>query len=119
MASLEAGSRLDNITKSVNAFVRTHVSVELGYTVYYMGQDRTGTLPRRWVEVDLLPGDGAWDLMTGPGNSISTWTQCIFNINVFEHQETGTGARNRDALIGKGEYVRHNCLITTAIPVYD
>ena len=119
MASLEAGSRLDNITKSVNAFVRTHVSVGLGYTVYYMGQDRTGTLPRRWVEVDLLPGDGVGDLMTAPGNSISTWTQCILNINVFEHQETGTGAPNLYALIGMVENVRHKFLITTAIPVYD
>jgi len=119
MPTLEAGSRFDNIMKSVNVYVRDQLVTGLGYTVYYMGQDRIGTLPRRWVEVDLLPGDGVGDLMIAGGEALSTWTQAILNINCFEQIETGTGAPNLYALITMVESIRNKFLVTTAIPVQD
>lgn len=118
MPSLEAGSRLDNIVKSVNVYVSTQIATGLGLTVYYMGQGRIGTLPQRWVEVDLLPGDAIDGVMTGR-ESVSQWTQGILNINCFEKLEVGAGTTNLYTLITMVENVRSKFLVTTAIDVKD
>ena len=118
MPTLEAGSRFDNIARSVNVYVRDQLVTGLGYTVY-QEQDRTGTLPDRWIEVDLLPGDGVGDLTPGPGYGVSTWVQCLLNINCYEHLETGVAGTNLYALIDVVENVRHRFLATTSIPIHD
>lgn len=119
MAILEAGSRLDNISKSVNAYVQTYIKTGLGYTVYYAGQDRIGTLPARWVEADLIPGSGIADVMAAPDGGLSTWVEAFLNLNCFEHIETGTGAPSLYALITMAESIRQKFLITTGITVRD
>lgn len=119
MASLEAGSRLDNISKSVNVYVQTHLATGLGYTVYYAGQDRIGTLPTRWVEADLIPGSGIADVMTYVNEGTSTWTECFLNLNCFEQVETGTGTPNIYSLITMVETIRGRFLVGAAIDIKD
>lgn len=118
MAILEAGSRLDNITKSVNAYVKAEIATALGYTVYYQGQDRMGALPARWVEADLVPA-GAIDTPMMAGGDLSIWTECFLNLNCFEQIETGLGTTNLYALITMAEAIRQKFLITTGVTVRD
>lgn len=118
MATLGAGSRLDNITRSVNVYVNTNIATALGYTVYYAGQDRVGTLPQRWVEADLIPGSGIADVMAAPGG-LSTWTEAFLNLNCYERIATGTGATNLYSLISMVETIRQQFLVTTGISVQD
>lgn len=118
MATLYAGSKLDNITKSVNVYVDAQIATALGYTVYYMGQDRIGTLPQRWVEADLIPGSGIAEVMAAPGG-LSTWTEAFLNLNCYEHIATGTGTTNLYALVSMVEAIRQKFLVTTAITVRD
>jgi hypothetical protein len=119
MAILEAGSRLDNISKSINAFVRQEITTELAYPVYYMGQDRLGALPIRWVEADFIPASAIDMVMAAPGGGLSTWTECFLNMNCFEQTETGIGTSNLYSLITMVETIRQKFLVTTAIPVRD
>ena len=119
MPTLESGSRLDNITKSVNVYVNTQLVTGLGYTVYYMGQDRLGTLPTRWVEADFIPGSGIAGIMAAPGGGVSTWVEMFLNLNCYEQMETGLGATNIYTLITMVDAVRQKFLITTAITVRD
>ena len=116
--ALEAGSRLDNISKSVNVHVKAQVETALAYTVYYAGQDRLGTLPTRWVEADLIPGAAIAEPM-GAGGDLSIWTECFLNLNCFERMETVLGAPNLYSLITMAENVRNKFLIGTAITIRD
>lgn len=119
MPTLEAGSRLDNITKSINVFVQSQIVTGLGHKVFYMGQDRLDTLPTRWVEADFIPGAGIEVIMSAPGGGVSTWTECFLNINCFEQMETGIGTPNLYALITMVETIRQKFLIGTGIPIRD
>ena len=119
MPILEAGSRLDNITKSVNAYVNTNVATALSLAVYYQGQDRLGTLPTRWIEADFLPAAAIDTVMSAPGGGLSTWTECFLNLNCYERIETGLGTGNIYTLIATVEAVRQKFLVTTGIPVRD
>lgn len=119
MPTLEAGSRLDNIAKSVNVFLDINVKQALGFTVYYAGQDRIGTLPKRWVEADLIIL-GAIDIVhTGPGSQLAVWKECAVNLNCFEQLETGSAGSNLYTLVTMADQVREKFLISTAIPVSD
>ena len=119
MPTLEAGSRLDNITKSVNAYVQMHLKTGLGYTVYYAGQDRIGTLPTRWVEADLIPASAIDTVMGAPGGGLSIWTECFLNLNCYEQMETGLGTTNIYSLITMVESIRSRFLVGSAIDVKD
>lgn len=119
MPTLEAGSRLDNIVKSVNVYCNAQIATVLGYTVYYMGQDRIGTLPTRWVEADFIPGSGIDIVMGAPGGKLSTWTESFLNLNCYGQLETGTGAPNLYTLITMVEAIRQKFLVTTGITVRD
>jgi len=116
MPSLEAGSRLDNITTSVNVYVRQEIANGLGHTVYYQGQERVGDLPERWVEADLIPASAVSEVMTGSG-TLTTWVECLLNLNCYER--FGTGNTNLYTLINMVEDVRSKFLVSTGIPVYD
>lgn len=119
MAILESGSRWDNITKSVNVYVQTHLKTGLGYTVYYAGQDRIGKLPARWVEADLIPGSGIAGIMSAPDGGLSTWVEALLNLNCYEQMETGTGAPNLYTLVTMVESIRSRFLVGSAIDVKD
>lgn len=119
MPTLEAGSKLSNITRSVNVFVNAQIRVALGYTIYYMGQDRVGTLPKRWVEAELMVGEALDLIKNAPGGALSVWRECWLNLNCFEQLETGTGSTNLYSLTEMAEAVRGVFLPTTGIPVYD
>jgi len=119
MPTLGAGSRLDNIAKSVNVHVQTQLVADLGYTVYYAGQDRLGRLPTRWVEADLIPGSAIAAVSTGSGGDTFTWTECFLNLNCFEQTEVGTGAPNIYTLITMVENIRSRFLVGSAIQVHD
>lgn len=119
MPTLEAGSKLNNITKSVNAYVKTHLATGLGYTVYYAGQDRVGSLPAKWVEADLVPGSGIAALMAAPGAGLSTWVECFLNLNCYERMETGLGTSNLYSLITMAETIRGRFLVGAGIDVKD
>ena len=119
MPILEAGSRLDNITKSVNVYVNTNVATALSLTVFYQGQDRLGTLPTRWIEADFLPAAAIDTVMSAPGGGLSTWTECFLNLNCYERIETGLGTGNIYTLIATVEAVRQKFLVTTGITVRD
>lgn len=119
MATLEAGSRLENIAKSINVFINTKLTQGFGYTVYYMGQDRIGTLPKRWVEADLMILNAIDIVSTGPGQKLSVWKECAINLNCFEQAETGTGGSNLYALMTMAEKVREVFLPGTGIPIRD
>lgn len=116
MPSLEAGSRLDNITTSINVYVQQEIATGLGLTVYYQGQDRVGNLPQRWVEADLIPASALGEVMTGSG-TLTTLVQCMLNLNCYER--FGTGNTNLYTLINMVEDIRSKFLVSTAIPVYD
>lgn len=119
MPTLEAGSRLDNITKSVNVYVNTNVATALSLTVYYQGQDRLGTLPARWVEADFIPGSGIAGVMSAPGAGLSTWTECFLNLNCYERTESGLATTNLYGLISMVESVRQKFLVGTGITIRD
>lgn len=121
MPTLEAGSKFSNITKSVNAYVRTHLVTGLGYTVYYAGQDRVGSLPARWVEADLIPGSGLAGVMAASDEGLSTWVECFLNFNCYEQMETGIGTSNLYSLITMVERIRERFLVGSAIDIknYD
>lgn len=119
MATLEAGSRLENIAKSVHVFIRTRIAQGLAITVYYMGQDRVGNLSRQWVEADLMMLNAIDTVSTGPGEKLSVWKECIININCFEQLAVGSGVSNPYTLMTMSERVREVFLPTTAIPILD
>lgn len=119
MPTLEAGSRYDNINKSMNSFVSTNIATGLSQTVYYMGQGRLGTLPQRWIEIDMIPGSQVAEVKGMPDSGHAVWTELFLNINTFEQITSGLSQVNIYAMASLVDNIRELFEISASIPVYD
>ena len=92
MPTIEAASRYDNILKSLDAYTKAQIVDALSVPVYFMGQDRFGTLPSKWVECDFIFGSQVRPLDHGPNDSIGAVVECYLNLNLFLVVQSGIGA---------------------------
>lgn len=119
MPTLETGSRYDDIHKSVNAYIDANIRVALGHTVYYMGIGRTGALPKKWIEADLIPASPVQSPIVAGPQSYSSWMECYLNLNFFQLTDEGTGTANVYALITMVDDVRSYFEYNASIPIRD
>lgn len=119
MATLEAGSRLDNIEKSINAHLNTNIATGLGLRVYYSGAGRFGDLPARWVESDTIFGSAIDNVMTHGTTAYSVMTELFLNLNFFERTDSGLSLSAIYGLLTIVDNARQIYSINSTIPVHD
>jgi len=89
MPTIAPESRMDNIVKSIYAYVDTNVSMGLGLTVYYqLGEPLDlETKPAQWVEVSVIELGPQGDIqVTGSGRH-GYIDEVLTNINGFEKND--------------------------------
>jgi hypothetical protein len=89
MPTIQAEARYDNIMRSLNVYTQSAIVTGLGVPVYFMGQERFGTLPPKWVESDFIYGGQVSEIDHGPNGTIGAVTECYLNLNVFMVEQVG------------------------------
>lgn len=119
MPTLEAGSRYDNIKRSVNAHLVTNVATALSVVVYYDRQGRQGSLPAQWVEAHLITTSYQSDVIVAGWQSHSTHAECYLNLNLFEKIDSGLGLVGIYGLDTLADNVRQVYELGSTVVVYD
>jgi len=121
MATLEAGSRIDNQEKSVNDYIKTHLVTGLGLTVYYVGEQRDDDdpLPVMWVDADIIQGSPVRPVNHAPGLKLEVYRESFLNLNCFRIENPALYRRDIYALSTMADNVRELFEVGTVIPVYD
>ena len=118
---LEAGSKPQNILKSIDAFVQSNIETGLSQTVYYMYQHIPAALdqPVRWVVMTLIDLGQVGSVKIAGENSHSAQTEYVLTFNLYEKAETNLSETTRYTLATLAADIAGVFPLGLDIPVHD
>ena len=122
MPTLDAGSRYDNIRRSVDSYVRANVETPLALRIYYMNQSIPQAIvqPVRWATVVFIDLGQIEEVRGAGAGSVSAWSEGTIDFNLYEKSDaTGGGEVNLYTLGTLATNISQKFEIGTHIPVYD
>ena len=87
MPTLEANTKLENIEKSINAYISTNIQTALSLKVIYQRGAREASLPNHWVEIGLVPLSAQTAYFFASGTTAGALSQFLVNLNIFERDD--------------------------------
>ena len=118
---LDAGSKYDNIAKSVDLFVETNIQTGLSVKVYYEYQHVPAAIsqPAQWVVATLLGLGQTSGWLAAGSSSHSAMMDYALDFNCYEKSDSGLSEINRYTLINLATSIADIFHATRIIPVYD
>jgi hypothetical protein len=121
MPTVEAGSRQENIARSVDAYIRTHIEVGLSTTVYYENQYVPTSVirPSYWIE-PTLNYLGQVSQLSRKGSGFQAWVNYALDFNIIEQTDAiGVAQVNRYALRRLATDVSEVFEVGVVVPIFD
>lgn len=121
MPTVEAGSRQDNIMRSVDAYIRANIEVALSTTVYYEGQYVPPgiDMPDYWI-VPTLNYLGQTSQVMRKGDGFLAWVEYALDFNVMQNTDAiGVAQVNRYAHRRLATDVSEAFEVGIVIPIFD
>lgn len=118
--ALDARATWENITKSLNVYVRTNLQVAQSIAVVYPFGDPPDALPNTWIEVQYVPLVPLEFLHQSVGSSAyANLAQVLVNINCMERLTVRQGKPATYSLVSLVDTVRGVFLPPTRIAIND
>lgn len=119
MPTLDAGSRDNNILRSIFSFVSTEIVTGLSIPIYFRGQGRIGNQDDEWIEIDFIRGSQTRPVDHGPSSKLVAEVEVFLNLNYFKTVESGIDMANLYKFDSSIADIRQIFDINQTIPVYD